>query len=223
MIPRTLLCLGILLLSSPLLLAFQLKRSFMTSLRGSSNNDRHHDRHHHHRRSSFGTSVGFHAHHPMTKTPTIEITSHVDWMELLHGHEEEDRLTVVLFKASFCKSCLRFERDWRQKIVPEAAAATDHRRQLDLATVEFTKNRALFKELDVQGLPTVHFYHRGELLTGYSCPPKEFSRVMESLNHYLNATPIELEFESNMEEKRMSFHQQVEVPSQERPTRTIMA
>jgi thioredoxin-related protein len=160
--------------------------------------------------------------HASLPMPT-EITSHVDWMELLHGHDD-DRLTLVLFKASFCKSCHRLELDWRHKIVPQQqqqqppGTANNNHPNLELATVEFTKNRDLFKKLGVQGLPAVHFYHRGRLLTGYPCPPKEFPRIMESLCYYLNASPSELEFEADMEPKRLTFEQ--EVPSSPRRRRS---
>lgn len=127
-----------------------------------------------------------------------EITSNVDWLELLHDHDD-DRLTLVFFGAPFCKSCHRFEQDWKRKVVPTAGP------NLQLATADITKNRALFKELGIEGLPSVHFYQRGRRLTGYCCPPAHFSRVLESLEHYLNASPDELEFEAEMEAKRLSL------------------
>ena len=134
--------------------------------------------------------------------PPAEITSHADWLELLHDHED-DRVTLVFFRSAFCKSCRRFELDWKRKVVPLAGP------KLELATADFTKNRALFKKLGVNGLPSVHFYYRGQLLTGYSCPPADFPRILLSLEHYLDTSPHELEFEADMEVKHLSVGNQV--------------
>lgn len=119
-----------------------------------------------------------------TTSPFItDVESHADWIELLHGHDD-DRLTLVLFKAAFCKSCKRLELDWKQKILPRAGP------DLVVATVEFTTNRALFKQLKIQDLPTIQFYFRGNLMTGFTCPPKEFPRTMAVLNNYLTGKDV---------------------------------
>lgn len=131
-----------------------------------------------------------------------EINSHIDWMELL---DDEESITLVWFKAPFCKACKRFEKDWKSKVIP---MAREHSKDLQLATVDFNNNRALFRELNIKHLPTVQFYHRGgQLLTSYSLKPKEFQRVMDSISYYMNTSPAELGFESSLEGKRLSLEE----------------
>ncbi len=164
--------------------------------------------------TKFTTSSQVHrnAHqHYSQPTESIEVNSHADWLELLHGHED-DRLTVILFKAAFCKSCKRLELDWKHKVLPKAGPA------LTLATMEFTTNRALFKQLKIQDLPTIQFYFRGSCLTSYTCPPKEFPRVMNTLDHYLKASHKELEFEADMESKRLSLPTESQSKTKEKLT-----
>ena len=121
---------------------------------------------------------------------SIVITSHADWLELIHGHNDDDndhdenttndRLSLVLFKAAFCKSCQRLERQWKQRVIPLVGPS------LQVATVEFTTNKSLVKKLMVKDLPTIHFYRHGNLLTEFTCPPKNFSKIMDTVHYYLH-------------------------------------
>jgi thiol-disulfide isomerase/thioredoxin len=139
------------------------------------------------------------------KSKAFEVQSHADWLELLDtdGDDDDDRITLVLFKAKFCKTCQAFEREWKRKVLPLASASDD---RLQLGTVDVQQNRKLIKEVGVKSLPTVQFYFRGNLLTSFTCVPKEFHRVESAVEFYLNtASPHELEFETNMERKKESL------------------
>jgi thiol-disulfide isomerase/thioredoxin len=138
------------------------------------------------------------------KSKAFEVQSHADWLELLDTNgDDDDRITLVLFKAKFCKTCQSFEREWKRKVLPLASASDD---QLQLGTVDVQQNRKLIKEVGVKSLPTVQFYFRGSLLTSFTCVPKAFYRVESAIEFYLNtASPHELETETNIERKTESL------------------
>ena len=134
--------------------------------------------------------------------PAIQVKSRDDWKELMDDKEEDEQLTLIFFTAKFCKTCHAVGRDWKAKVVPLATNVNQDSsspKQLRLASADFVDNREnkLFQDLNMRNLPAVQFYHKGQLLSGFSCAPKEFHRVVETLDDYLDADSIE-DFKSTL-------------------------
>jgi hypothetical protein len=66
-----------------------------------------------------------------------------------------------------------------------ATARVVDNRLLQLATLDvYSKgNSKLSKELNVDALPTVQFYYQGDVLTSFSCCPKEFYRLERAVEY----------------------------------------
>jgi hypothetical protein len=67
-------------------------------------------------------------------------------------------------------------------------AGVDNRLQLTTLDVYSKGNSKLCKELNVQALPTIQFYYRGDLLTSFSCRPKELYQLEQAVDYYLEAS-----------------------------------
>jgi hypothetical protein len=67
-----------------------------------------------------------------------------------------------------------------------AAGVLDNHLQLATLDVYYSKgNSKLCKELNVQALPTLQFYYRGDLLKSFSCSPEELYRLERAVDYYL--------------------------------------
>lgn len=131
----------------------------------------------------------------------LDVQSHVDWLELLDP--DDDSITLVWFKAKWCRGCRRFARGWRRKIIPLAGDT------LKLATVDVGANEKLAKDLGVNALPALHWYFRGDLLASTTCGPKDFDRLKTVIDHYVKASTEDLELEASLQDEEKSFARQV--------------
>ena len=122
-----------------------------------------------------------------------EIESHIDWMELLQGDEDDfdaedntttTRIVVVTITATWCRHCKKFTRRWNHKLVHayyNKAKRKDTRKKNkgsgDVTGSVETRvvpvfasvacdgaNKHLCRSLNIEQLPTVQFYWNGELM-----------------------------------------------------------
>ena len=75
-----------------------------------------------------------------------------------------------------------------------SAAASSYVNQLQLATFDvYNRNNAsVYKQLEIQALPSCHIYYKGRLLEEFIIKPKEFQNLVNTVQQYLNMSPKEL-------------------------------
>ena len=138
------------------------------------------------------------------------IRSATELQEYLEADPE--RVTVIKFHASWCKSCQKFgqkfhqlashQADWhdpKQDVLVHAGAAR-------FAAIEWGANTALCRHLGVQKLPTVYFYRGTEQLTGFAAGPSKMQTVKDTLQYLQDAG----DRERNMELKLVKGQQLVQ-------------
>lgn len=128
----------------------------------------------------------------------VKIQTHQEYLNFL---EEDDRLCVVKFYASWCKSCKRFGISFRQLAFETGDHITNsivnngdgdeeevlHSGKVRFAEVEYSQNARLCKSLKIKKLPTVHYYKRGVgKLSELTCKPSQFQLVVDKMNHLLD-------------------------------------
>mmetsp|Transcript_13993 Transcript_13993/g.18374 ORF Transcript_13993/g.18374 Transcript_13993/m.18374 type:complete len:278 (-) Transcript_13993:286-1119(-) len=136
--------------------------------------------------------------------PKITTVNSLD--EFLEFIQEDDRLCVIKFHASWCKSCQKFGVQFRHiamengdKVNSDGIVATTG--NVRFAQVEFGANTILCKSLGIKKLPTVHFYKQPHgKLTGFPCGPKKFDLLVETLEEYKGMTDEELKLKKELEE-----------------------
>lgn len=123
----------------------------------------------------------------------VVIKTHEDYVNFL---EEDDRLCVVKFYATWCKSCQRFglkyrhlARDEGDHIIgteAEDSIAVTHTGEVRFAEIEYASSAKLCKTLKVKKLPTVHMYRKGKgKLADMTCKPSLFHLVVDELHRLM--------------------------------------
>jgi len=119
---------------------------------------------------------------------------------------EDERLCVVKFYASWCKSCHKFGIKYK-KLAMKHGDMLDKNNQISdsgevrFAEVEYGKNTSLCRSLGIRKLPYV-IIHKASVgkIAEFSCGPKYFDeRLVSRLNRYLGMSDEELQFEQKME------------------------
>lgn len=116
-------------------------------------------------------------------TPDIAtITGHIDYEEFL---TEDDRLCVVLFTASWCKNCQAFKLKYKNKLARNSgdlikldSCEVIRRGNVRFAEVDFTDNKNLCEQKEIEKVPFVRIYREGHLLTKFDCGPSSFPQVV---------------------------------------------
>eukprot|EP00980_Cylindrotheca_fusiformis_P006128 scaffold1319_cov126-Cylindrotheca_fusiformis.AAC.17 len=117
---------------------------------------------------------------------------------------EDDRLCLIKFHASWCKTCkhfgMQYERIGKEIGDLEAIDGSSivKKGEIRLAQIEYGENTELCKSLGVQKVPSIHFYSQGKKIDGFPCGPKRIAYTLERLNHYRNQSPEELAFEAEL-------------------------
>jgi hypothetical protein len=113
----------------------------------------------------------------------VPVVTHIDSPEAFQEYLQapDDRITVVSFHAMWCKSCQQFG-------------------AIRFASVEWGANTELCRSLEITRLPSVHYYHNGRKLAGFSAGPSKFQLVKDRLTYYQSLAEEELEFEANIEQ-----------------------
>lgn len=132
--------------------------------------------------------------------PVYEINSPQELKDFL---EEDDRICVIKFHATWCKSCqkmgLKYQTfadkhgDWIQG---QGRTGCDvfndpdsHEREIlkegdyRFGSIEISANLGMCQELGADRLPYVHIYSKGEQLSGFPCGPARFFRLREQLEY----------------------------------------
>lgn len=142
-------------------------------------------------------------------TPKPKITTISSAEEYLDFIAEDDRLCMVKFYASWCKSCqkmgMQYERIGKEigDLVITNKDGTEtvvKSGEIRLAQIEYGANRKLCKSLDVKKVPSVHFYSQRKKVDGFPCGPKKIAMLLEKLSHYRSLSLVELSFEADMNE-----------------------
>jgi len=122
-----------------------------------------------------------------------EINSPQELADFLY--QDDDRICVIKFHASWCKSCqrmgLKFQNfvnqhgDWiqgqaRYSDCDEREVLREGRYRF--ASIEQGANAGIFKELQVNRLPFVHLYADGKQLAGFPCGATRFYNLREHLD-----------------------------------------
>eukprot|EP00978_Attheya_sp_CCMP212_P004350 scaffold9496_cov40-Attheya_sp.AAC.2 len=121
-----------------------------------------------------------------------QITSVEEIKDFLEFLGEDDRLCVVKFHASWCKSCQKFGIRYKKLALQEGDKIDRHgallqKGRVRFAQVEFTANADLCRTLGVHKLPYIHIYSGSKgRVADFACGPKNFPLVIEKMNKFLD-------------------------------------
>jgi thioredoxin-like negative regulator of GroEL len=102
---------------------------------------------------------------------------------------DDDRLCVISFHASWCKSCQKFGllyKSLAHKLGDKRDRKTQNiveRGSVRFASVEWGANTALCRSLGIKRLPTTQIYHAGTLLTSFACAPAKFQTLKDQIKY----------------------------------------
>jgi thiol-disulfide isomerase/thioredoxin len=139
----------------------------------------------------------------------LPVVTHIDSQEAFQDYLQapDDRITVVSFHAAWCKSCQKFGQLY-QRLAKERADWVAGDADGDIletgavrfASIEWGANTELCRSLGITRLPSVHYYHNGRKLAGFSAGPSKIQLVKDRLTYYQSLSKAELEFEANIEQ-----------------------
>jgi len=139
------------------------------------------------------------------KSPKIvKIESSEDYINFL---KEDDRICVIKFYASWCKSCQKFGVKFRNMAKEEGDIIYTKSQELikpgrvRFAEIEYSSNVELCRSLSIKRLPNVHLY-KGEVgqLAAFPCGPSKFPILESKLESFLAMSDEEIELEKKLEE-----------------------
>jgi len=145
----------------------------------------------------------------------VKIQTHQDYVDFL---QEDDRLCLVKFYASWCKSCKRFGVSYRHLAFEEGDHLNPngdvvHVGNVRFAEVEYSQNAKLCKSLKVRKLPTVHYYKRGGgKLSELTCKPSQFQLAIDEMNRLLDGNDAD-DVDNTIEDSSVDIGEEVTVPS----------
>ena len=140
------------------------------------------------------------------KPKISQISSPEDFQKFLM---EDDRLTMIRFYASWCKSCAKMGVHYKniaREVGDQVITTTDgkeivvRRGNVRIAEIEYGANEEFCKALGIKKLPTVQFYSRGSLVDGFPAGPKKVPILKAKLAHYMSLNSKALSFVSRMSE-----------------------
>jgi len=138
------------------------------------------------------------------KSPKIvRIESSEDYINFL---KEDDRICVIKFHASWCKSCQKMGVMFRHLAMEEGDLCNKKNELVQsgsvrFAEIEFGANTKLCRTLGIKRLPSVHL-HKGAVgqLAGFPCGPAKFPSLENTLESFLGKSDEELELDKKLEE-----------------------
>jgi len=138
------------------------------------------------------------------KVPKVfRIESSEDYINFL---TEDDRLCVIKFYASWCKSCQKFGVKFRSLAMEEGDLFDKenklvHAGRVRFAEIEFSANAKLCRALKIKRLPNVHLY-KGTVgqLSAFPCGPSKFPILESKIESFLSKSDEELEIEKKFED-----------------------
>eukprot|EP00547_Thalassionema_nitzschioides_P004847 CAMPEP_0194211742 /NCGR_PEP_ID=MMETSP0156-20130528/11075_1 /TAXON_ID=33649 /ORGANISM="Thalassionema nitzschioides, Strain L26-B" /LENGTH=222 /DNA_ID=CAMNT_0038939389 /DNA_START=198 /DNA_END=866 /DNA_ORIENTATION=+ len=130
--------------------------------------------------------------------PVVHIESEDEYHKFL---EEDNRLCVIKFYASWCKSCQKFGVKFRHLATQEGDVFNSDNQlvqsgRVRFAEIEFGANTKLCRSLKIKRLPSVHI-HKGSVgqLAAFPCGPSKFPILESKLDSFLGMTDEELKLE----------------------------
>lgn len=126
-----------------------------------------------------------------------------DFFEFL---AKDERICVVKFYASWCKTCKKFDFRFKKLALKEADKLNKNGKLVEggrvrFAEIELQENLRLCHTLGIKKLPFIHYYKAGVgKIDGYKCTPKEFNKVIEDVNRFIDMSEEDIELEKNMRE-----------------------
>ena len=157
------------------------------------------------------TRLGMFSRRPPEGQPAIStLTSRIDLIDFVSSRNDlgtdyingiDDRVSVVLFHASWCRSCKKFQQLYKRlaasnaDLIDPRTGVTQKVGSIRLAEMEYGANKAVCQSLGIKKLPTVFFYRKGEKVDGFSCSPANFATVLGTLQTLQD----EVELERNLQ------------------------
>jgi len=131
----------------------------------------------------------------------VVLKTHEDYVNFL---EEDDRLCVVKFYATWCKSCQKFGVKYRHLAFEEGDRVVGkegtiiHSGKVRFAEIEYAASAKLCKLLEVKKLPTVHMYRKRKgKIADMTCKPSLFHLVVDELHRVLDDDSVGISSESS--------------------------
>jgi len=128
----------------------------------------------------------------------------------------DDRLCVIKFHASWCKSCQKFGLKFRKLAVKQGDWINHQQHNKETLTqppeivhdglvrfgsLEFGANKELCRSMGIKRLPTVQIYNGDQqLVSSFACGPSKFPLLLAKLDKYMSMSAEELRFEADMAE-----------------------
>lgn len=118
-----------------------------------------------------------------------ELESHSEFADFTTS-EGDGRLSVILFHASWCKTCLKVLQQYKKMAIQVGdhihadSKVVVRRGSMRLAQIEYSKHTALCQELGIEKLPTIHLYRDGQKLASLSCGANKFSQVRQVIEDF---------------------------------------
>jgi len=142
----------------------------------------------------------------LRKPKITQISSPEEFQKFLM---EDDRLTMIRFYASWCKSCAKMGVHYKsiaREVGDHVITTTDGKEivvrkgNVRIAEIEYGANEEFCKALGIKKLPTVHFYSRGSKVDGFPAGPKKLPILKAKLAHYMSLDSKALSFATRMTE-----------------------
>ncbi|KAL7565079.1 hypothetical protein ACA910_005088 [Epithemia clementina (nom. ined.)] len=156
---------------------------------------------------------------PKGAVPSVrEIESKAELLEFLF---QDDRLCVVRFHATWCKSCQKFglhfdklaarKADW----VDPRTGSVLKKNEVRIASIEWSKSESLCNSLGITKLPTVQIYSMGLKVAQIAVPASKFGKVQETVDQFLSLSTDDLYFAAKMEQGASLVESKILKPSAE--------
>jgi hypothetical protein len=121
--------------------------------------------------------------------------------------DDGDRLCIIKYYASWCKSCAKFGMKFKQLAMTHGDLMDDDGNvisegQIRFAQAEYSENRILCKAMGITKLPFVQIYKAGVgKIDEFVCGPRDFQeKVKRRVDELLEMSDDELRFQREMEE-----------------------
>jgi len=145
--------------------------------------------------------------------PKIEtIKGHDDYLRVIS--EDDDRLCIIKFRASWCKSCQKFDIKFKQ-LANEVADQVDtadsnkivQEGKVRFADVEYGANKELCKMLNIKKLPYIHMYKgtKGQV-DDFVCSPKRFQILLDKMQEHMDSEEVAFDQILDTGSKMISDH-----------------
>lgn len=113
--------------------------------------------------------------------------------DFLNYISEDERLCIVKFRASWCKSCQKFDVHFKKlanevtdKVDPSRPNEIIERGKVKMIDVEYTANKKLCKTLGIKKLPYIHMYKGSKgRVCDFLCNSKTFNVLIDKMHENL--------------------------------------